>query len=726
MYRSCISAFLFSTLLVVPAFAESRIVSLPDAPERIELAAYAEVLEDPKASLTITDVSGPEYLVTVKPEAGQRTIDLVRKFKADGRRVFVESNMRRLNFGFSNSAYWVRVKLHNTVPAPNTVARTWLLEAGYPSLDYIHVYVPTERGHWEKFEGGDKYPFFQRQFNYRNVAFRLPEFSGEKVIYIRVQTSGTADMPLTLQTHGAFTGRVVNEQYGYGLYFGIMMAMVLYNLFIFLSTRDPGYIHYVGFIFCNTLFQMNLRGYAFQYLWPENIWWAHQSAGFFLGTFAAFGAQFTRHFLNTKETAPILDKVLLGLLVLEIGIACASLLGFSHEVMSRVMVIGGGSFSILAAVAGYRCFFKGYRPARYFNIAFTIYFAAGVLQVLVRSEVVPFNFFTEQAEQMGFAVQVILLSLGLADRINIMKKEKEDAQAQMLESRKVMLDSFSRFVPRQFLNFLGRESIVDVGLGDAVEKDFTVLFTDIRSFTTLSEKMTAAQNFRFLNSYLQRMGPLIHKNNGFIDKFIGDAIMALFPDSPQQALEAAVDMRRELNEYNRQRVEEGQEEINIGIGLHSGHLMLGTVGSDSRLDTTVIGDTVNLASRLESMTKTFRISILVSDAVRSLLPPGHVFKLREIDTVRVKGRTVPVVIYEAYDGDPPGLQAQKDAGLERHKEGLALYKKGEFKAAADVFENLQRDFPEDAVPAMYIRRCQKLLAEPPGPNWQGISRMVMK
>ncbi len=726
MPRLWIPAFVFFSVIAGPLFAEVHTLNLADAPQRVELAAYAEILEDPKAALTIADVSGPDYVLSIRPEPGQRTLDLIRKFKADGRRVFVESNMRRLNFGFSNSAYWIRIKLRSSTPAANAAARTWLLEAGYPSLDYIFVFVPSGRGQWETFEGGDKYPFFQRQFNYRNVAFHLPEFTGEKMIYLRVQTSGTADMPFSLQTDTAFTGRILNEQYGYGLYFGIMVAMVLYNLFVFLSTREPSYIHYVGFIVCNTLFQLVLRGYAFQYLWPENIWWAHQSAGFFLGTFAAFGAQFTRHFLNTKETAPLLDKVLMGLLVLEIGIACASLLGFSHEVMSRAMVIGGGAFSILAAVTGYRCFYKGYRPARYFNIAFTVYFAAGVLQVLVRSEIVPFTFFTEQAEQMGFAVQVMLLSLGLADRINIMKKEKEDAQAEMLESRRIMLDSFSRFVPRQFLNFLGRESIVDVDLGDAVEKDFTVLFTDIRSFTTLSEKMTAEQNFRFLNSYLRRMGPLIHKNNGFIDKFIGDAIMALFPDSPQQALEAAVDMRRELNEYNQQRVLDGEEEINIGIGLHSGHLMLGTVGSESRLDTTVIGDTVNLASRLESMTKTFRISILVSDAVRSLLPEGHSFKLREIDTVRVKGRSVPVVIYEAYDGDPLVLRQQKDEGLARHMEGLLLYKKGEFAAAVSVFESLQKDFPDDAVPTMYIRRCQKLLAEPPGPNWQGISRMVMK
>ncbi|MCE9598152.1 MAG: guanylate cyclase [Spirochaetia bacterium] len=721
--------YLFYTFIFLAGFnqlfAQPRILDLHEAAERVEMSSFVDILEDPQATLEIENVISSEYAATVVPEPGQKSIDVMRKLKSQNKRAFVENNMRRPNFGFSNSAYWLRIKMRNSkVQSPTE--RQWLIEAGYPSLDFIYVYVPDEQGGYTKFEGGDKYPFNLRQFNFRNPVFRVPHFTGEKVIYIRIQTSGTADLPLTLYSYSGFTSRAVNEQYGYGLYFGIMIAMVLYNLFIFVSTRDTGYIHYVGFIFCNTLFQMNLRGYAFQYLWPDNIWWAHQSAGFFLGMFAAFGTQFTRHFLNTREIAPILDKILLGLLVLEVAIAGASLLGFSHEFMSRAMVIGGGSFAILAAITGYRCFFKGYRPARYFNIAFTIYFAAGVLQVLVRSSVVPFTFFTEQAEQMGFAIQVILLSLGLADRINIMKREKEIAQAEMLESRRVMVQSFSRFVPRQFLTLLGRESIVDVGLGDSVEKDFTVLFTDIRSFTSLSEKMTAEENFRFLNSFLKRMGPVIHKNNGFIDKFMGDAIMALFPESPQQALEAAIDMRRELDGYNRHRLNEGREEINIGIGLHTGHLMLGTVGSEARLDTTVIGDTVNLASRLESLTKTFRIPILVSQAVYGRLPQGHVFKLREIDTVRVKGRSEPVIIYEAYDGDPLSLQNQKDDALHDYTHALQLYKEGHFQEAMAIFERLAAQFPDDAAHGMYVRRCQKLLAEPPGTGWRGVSRMVMK
>jgi len=701
-------------------------LSLRGIEERLPLGMHVDILEDPSGSLQFSDIQTLAKKPVLEPTGKKKTADVLRELRGKGEQAFVKSNMPRPSFGFSSSAYWLRFKLHNQVDPNRMTTRVWLLEAGYPSLDYIWFFYPDRQGSYHKVTGGDKYIFKERQFNYKNVVFRLPDFEGEKEFFIRVQTSGTADLPFSLQTNLSFTNKVVNEQYGYGLYFGIMLVMVLYNLFIYLSTRDAGYLHYVAFIVCNSLFQMNLRGYAFQYLWPESIWWGHQSAPFFLGLFAVFGFQFTRHFLNTRETAPLLDRIILVLMVLELGISVGALAGLGHEITSRAMVIGGALFVLVAGATGYRTFLKGYRPARFFNIAFTVYFVGGVVQVLSRSEILPFNFFTEQADQIGFAIQVILLSLGLADRINIMKKEKEEAQAELLESRRIMLDSFARFVPKQFLNFLGHESIVDVGLGDAVQKNFTVLFTDIRGFTTLSESMTAEENFRFLNSYLRKMGPLIHSNHGFIDKFIGDAIMALFPESAADALQASIDMRRALYPFNQSRIQQGFDPITMGIGLHSGNLMLGTVGSEDRLDTTVIGDTVNLASRLESMTKTFKISILLSDSVRALLPDHHHFRLREIDTVRVKGRTNPVVVYEAYDGDPEALLLDKEKSLKSYQEALGYYKIGKFDHALSIFQELSREFPEDNVPQMYVRRCIKLKENPPGPGWRGISRMVMK
>ncbi len=172
--------------------------------------------------------------------------------------------------------------------------------------------------------------------------------------------------------------------------------------------------------------------------------------------------------------------------------------------------------------------------------------------------------------------------------------------------------AYERFVPNQFLELLEKESIVEVELGDNVQREMSVLFTDIRSFTTLSETMTPEQNFKFINSYLKRMEPAILENNGFIDKYIGDGIMALFARQADDAVKAGISILQRLDIYNQYRVKSGYIPIQIGIGINTGELMLGTVGGYHRMDSTVISDAVNLAARVESLTKNYGISLLIT------------------------------------------------------------------------------------------------------------------
>ena len=308
-----------------------------------------------------------------------------------------------------------------------------------------------------------------------------------------------------------------------------------------------------------------------------------------------------------------------------------------------------------------------------------------------------------------------------AFEINTFKqKEKELA---LLESKLKMLDSFSRFVPRQFLNFLGRESITDVALGDAVQKEMTILFCDIRDFTTLSEGMTVKDNFLFLNTYLKCMGPVIHAQGGFIDKFIGDAIMALFPDAPDQALRAAIDMRHELVRYNKTRAETDREAIDMGIGLNIGELMLGTVGSEERLSTTVIGDTVNLASRLDRLTRILNIPIVLADFVYRKLSQPEDFCLREIDSVQVKGKERPVVIYECFDCDPCHVVEKKKNTHSIFQMGLFQYKARNFKEARDLFKECLKLCAEDNISKIYVDYCEFLINNPPDSDWSGVRKL---
>ncbi|EGJ31155.1 MULTISPECIES: ATP-binding protein [Moorena] len=267
--------------------------------------------------------------------------------------------------------------------------------------------------------------------------------------------------------------------------------------------------------------------------------------------------------------------------------------------------------------------------------------------------------------------------------------------------------AYGRFVPREFLQFLKRESILDVQLGDYVQKEMTVLFSDIRSFTSLSERMSPEENFNFINGYLSRVSPVIRNYNGFIDKYIGDAVMALFPEKADHALNAAIEMQKQVYLYNSHRHNSGYETIAIGIGLHKGSLILGTVGESQRMDTTVIADTVNLASRLESLTKIYGTEILISKPTLNYLDNRDSYHYRCLGRVKVKGKSQPVEIFEVYDANPENLIAFKSGTTPRFEEAVAYYVEEDFAQAQQIFEELLQINHQDRVVELYIERCAK-------------------
>ncbi|MEM7179942.1 MAG: adenylate/guanylate cyclase domain-containing protein [Spirochaetota bacterium] len=207
-------------------------------------------------------------------------------------------------------------------------------------------------------------------------------------------------------------------------------------------------------------------------------------------------------------------------------------------------------------------------------------------------------------------------------------------------------EAYSRFVPQEFLSYLEKNSILDVELGDQIQKEMTVLFCDIRSFTSLSESLSPRENFDFLNSYLKRMAPIVSRNNGFIDKFIGDAIMALFPNNPEDAIQAAIEMQKSLLSYNSQRQNYGYRPISIGIGIHTGQLMLGIVGAEKRMESTVISDAVNLASRIEGLNKKYNSKIICSQETFDKLSKPEKYQYKHLKEVTVQGKQQNVRVVE--------------------------------------------------------------------------------
>ncbi|SDU54945.1 bacteriohemerythrin [Desulfobacula phenolica] len=268
-----------------------------------------------------------------------------------------------------------------------------------------------------------------------------------------------------------------------------------------------------------------------------------------------------------------------------------------------------------------------------------------------------------------------------------------------------LIQAYERFVPHEFLNFLGKKDITNIYLGDQIEKNMTVLFTDIRDFTSLSEELTPSQNFSFINSYLSCMEPVISEHHGIIDKYIGDAIMALFPTSADEAIACSNAMLATLNEYNKTRQKAGDQSINIGIGLNTGLLILGTIGGKQRMEGTVIGDSVNLAARMESMTKTYGVSLLISEQTFYSLKNPKKFSIRFLDRVMVKGKIRPQTVYEVFDMDSDSVREGKKATLKIFEEALAHYHYKNITDAKSLLCKCLKLNPDDKPARLYLERC---------------------
>lgn len=284
--------------------------------------------------------------------------------------------------------------------------------------------------------------------------------------------------------------------------------------------------------------------------------------------------------------------------------------------------------------------------------------------------------------------------------------------ARLYYNTKLLNKAYARFVPEEFLSLLGKKDIVNIELGNQIQKEMSVLVCDIRNFTTLSEKMTPKENIDFINAFLSHMSPIINQQHGFIDKYIGDAIMALYPEAshPDDALDSAIAMLQALETFNQERMGAGLSPVGIGIGVNSGLLMLGTIGAAHRMEGTVISDAVNLAFRIQNLTKTYQTPILITEETYKKLKHPNFYCVRKIDTVLVKGKLNLITIYEVFDNDPEALIALKSQMLHEFEDGVDLFQKQKYSDALAVFKKIFKLNPHDLPASLYIQRCQEILS----------------
>jgi len=351
------------------------------------------------------------------------------------------------------------------------------------------------------------------------------------------------------------------------------------------------------------------------------------------------------------------------------------------------------------------------KGAGLFGLGFLLIFGAMVHDVLVSAGIIPGVFVT----QLGLVGFLFTLSLNLTRRFAGAFSMAERLSGDL----KRVNESLERFVPKEFLGFLEKTSIEEINLGDHSAQDMAVLFADLRGFTRIAERLSAEDTFSFINEYLAHAGPSVRAHGGFIDKYMGDGFMALFPLGAEAALDCALDIQRQMALYNEERGRKGLGTVSIGMGIHEGPLMLGTIGEAARMDGTVISDVVNTASRLEGVSKEYGLSVATSERILASLPDPTKYHMRFIGKIRVKNKSLAVSVFEIYDCDAPAIITRKDRAKAEFERGLAAYYARRFDEAKSLLEAADLILPGDGPTLRYlneIARWRGLVKEEGAPD----------
>lgn len=675
--------------------------------EKIAIGEYLQIYEDASRELEFNDILSSQ----VDP-------------------LFKNSNVDIPNYGYSKSIFWVRFKISND----NSNIEDYLINFSYPMMEGATLYIPEKDNQYRSVEHGDHLPFSHRSMDFRNMVFTLDKNTDlNRMFYFRMETEGSMRFPLSIEDKTSFSERNFKINYLLGIFYGFFIIMFIFNTLLSIFLKDISYLYCALFILFYGMFNFMQNGVLAEVFTPDSYNWKFSIYIFLTMAAMIFSIMFTKSFLRLKKVSKPLYYYYNAFIGLCLIMIIWSL--FTRELFPiRIRIVGFSLFiwSISNTVTGAIVLSKGYKAARFYLYGWIGFILGVFIFSLQGYGFIPSTGFTLYSMQVSSVFIVILLPVALADKITIMRRDKEiaqklsiisqkkviKAQEHALEIQTQMADSFSRFVPVEFLESLQKEKIQDVQLGDQVEKRMTVLFSDIRNFTSISEIMDPTDNFRFLNKFLEHMVPCILNNNGFVDKFVGDAIMALFPGSPEDAINAAIDMQKEIARMNRYNTFFKDFNVSMGIGIHVGDLILGTIGITNRMETTVISDAVNIASRMENLTKKYGAKIVVSEET---LRGTSLYRTRHLDTVKVKGKRKANAIYEIIFNDEV-----EDSGIdyvEQFNKAVKHYQAGDIEPALSIFNELYLNNQHDVTLKIYVDRCIKLLNDGVPESWDYVEQL---
>ncbi|MBA3705036.1 MAG: receptor [Bacteroidetes bacterium] len=398
--------FIILFLLFFTKLSGNNIVTLRDAQNEYRLFSTIDIIEDKKHQWKIEDISSSAFADKFIP------ID-----KADYQKG-------------SSFSYWVRFQVKNN----SSNEHYWLLESWQWNIDEVEFYTYVDGKGFIQQQTGTSFPFSKRLFEHKNFEFKLPVDSGEvKTFYLKVRSSSANTILLVIRSYQHFISYALKEYYLFGIFYGLLATMLLFNLFHFIIIREKPYLYYVFYVLSFGIYQMCCDGTAFQYLWPNHPEWnLNYAFAFPLFSMVIWALMYAKDFLLTKIYNPLIYKLLL----ITIGLrTIAFIMGFFNKDYFYEPLFDIVPFFMIY-VAGLVSYSKGFVPARYFLWAFTLFFIAFFIRILMNYEIIPSNVFTVYSLNLGYLGEMIALSFALADRMKILKQDKEEIQQRVIEELK--------------------------------------------------------------------------------------------------------------------------------------------------------------------------------------------------------------------------------------------------------------------------------------------------
>lgn len=485
------------------------------------------------------------------------------------------------NFGFADETYWFRGELIQP-----SGQQEWLLNLSYALLDHVDVWFFRDGELSAHYETGDRHAFSQRTINYRHFLFPLSMGEGESVrVYVRIESSSAVQMPLSITTKDHLFQTEQRELTAHAIFFGAMLVMALFNLFIMLSTRDKAYLLYVMLVLSVSGFQASLHGFAYQFIWPEWPWAQDKLTGMFVALANLFCAWFTLVFLNVRAYSRRLFQILLGIAIL--GGLLSLLAPFvPYQFTIRLSAALAFVCVITAQLTGLYIWYRGYKPAGYYSIAFATVLGGTGLMVLNKFGLVPMNPITEHGQQIGSFAMLVLLSFALAFRIKVLRDETEEAQLEAttrleqrvrertleLEDANKKLQQLSSLDPltgtfnrRYFADRLEAEW----GRALREKNPISIIMLDIDHFKSFNDRYGHQMGDECLRFLVRHLLGVVYRTSDVVVRYGGEEFAIVLPNTGGDGAETIARRIRETLAKHYFPVGEGeeQEQITVSQGI---------------------------------------------------------------------------------------------------------------------------------------------------------------